>query len=58
VWKGLKEIWENGLLKPAVFDNQYLGLESVVPALKDLSGRKVWGKAVVFIEEKTGKLHL
>ncbi|KAH8650520.1 zeta-crystallin [Tricladium varicosporioides] len=46
-WKGLKEMWEKGLLKPAVFDQEFRGLESVVPAMKALSERKVWGKAVI-----------
>lgn len=40
-------MWEKGLLKPAVFDQEFRGLESVVPAMKALSERKVWGKAVI-----------
>lgn len=47
VWNGLEGLWERGLLKPTVFDREYKGLEGVVPAMKDLASRKVWGKAVV-----------
>jgi hypothetical protein len=42
-------MWEKGLLKPAVFEKEYKGLESVVTTMKDLSARKVWGKAGKFI---------
>jgi len=45
-------MWEKGLLKPTLFDREYRGLESVVSAMKDLSERKVWGKAVVLIEQE------
>lgn len=30
-------MWENGLLRPTVFDRNYRGLESVTSAMKDLS---------------------
>lgn len=50
IWRGLKEMWESGLLKPTVYDRQYKGLESVKTAMKDLQARKVWGKAVVFLD--------
>jgi NADPH2:quinone reductase len=58
IWKGLKEMWEKGLLKPTIFDQEYKGLENVVPAMKDLSARKVWGKAVVMIDPCDGKSRL
>jgi len=45
-------MWEKGLLKPAVFEKEYHGLESVVTAMKDLRERKVWGKAVIRMESK------
>lgn len=51
IWKGLEKMWEKGLLKPMLFDREYRGLESVVSAMKDLSQRKVWGKAVVLVEQ-------
>jgi NADPH2:quinone reductase len=46
IWRGLKVMWEDGLLRPTVFDRSYRGLESVVSAMKDLQARYVWGKAV------------
>jgi NADPH:quinone reductase len=50
IWRRLKVMWENGLLRPTVFDQNYRGLESVTSAMKDLQDRKVWGKAVVMLE--------
>ncbi|KAG9236455.1 quinone oxidoreductase [Amylocarpus encephaloides] len=47
IWRSLEVMVRDGKVKPVVFDRQYKGLESVVPALKDLSERKVWGKAVI-----------
>lgn len=48
---------EKGMIKPTVFEKEYRGLESVKVALRDLSERRVWGKAVVVLEEaKTSKL--
>lgn len=38
-------------MKPITFDHEYNGLESVTKALEDLSARKVWGKAVVMVED-------
>jgi NADPH:quinone reductase len=54
IWGALKVLWEKGFLKPTVFEKEYRGLESAVDAMKDLSARKVWGKAVVLVspEEK------
>lgn len=50
-------MWDQGLIQPAVFDKEYNGLESVVTAMKDLSERKVWSKAVVRLEVRgTSKL--
>jgi NADPH:quinone reductase len=48
-WDGLKNLLVKELLKPMVYDCEYNGLESVVPAMKDLAARKVWGKAVVLL---------
>jgi NADPH2:quinone reductase len=41
---------EKKQLLPTVYDGKYKGLESVAVAMKDLSARKVWGKAVVSID--------
>ncbi|KAL3418530.1 zeta-crystallin [Phlyctema vagabunda] len=48
-WYGLKQMLEQHLIEPTIFDKKYYGLESVVPALVDLAERRVWGKAVVVI---------
>jgi hypothetical protein len=50
IWRGLKVMWEDGLLRPTVFDRSYRGLKSVVSAMKDLQARYVWGKAVVLLD--------
>ncbi len=50
IWEGLKEMWEKRLLRPTVYDKEYRELQGVVPAMKDLASRKVWGKAVIRIE--------
>lgn len=47
IWEGLKDMWEKGLLRPIIYDKEYAGLESVLPAMRDLASRKVWGKAVI-----------
>lgn len=49
VWNGVKKLWESGMLQPTVYDQEYRGLEDVVPAMKELASRNVWGKAVVII---------
>lgn len=49
IWKELNILLESGKIKPVIFDNDYQGLESVKDALRDLSERKVWGKAVISI---------
>ena len=58
IWKGLTVLWENGLLEPTIFDREYKGLDSVVVAMKDLSARKVWGKAVVLLDSQDNKPRL
>ncbi|RFU23646.1 hypothetical protein B7463_g12691, partial [Scytalidium lignicola] len=58
VWKGLREILDRGLIKPTVFDKKYKGLESVVIAMRDLSERKVWGKAVITLEASSNASRL
>ena len=58
IWRGIKELWENRLLKPTVFEREYKGLEDVVIAMKDLSKRKVWGKAVIRLDATYQKPNL
>lgn len=47
IWKDVEDLVQKGLLRPTVFEMEYRGLTDVVRAMKDLEGRKVWGKAVV-----------
>jgi len=49
IWEELNKLIKNGDLKPYIFDKKYIGLESVIEAMRDLKDRKVWGKAVVVI---------
>ncbi|KAL5327682.1 hypothetical protein ACEPPN_005384 [Leptodophora sp. 'Broadleaf-Isolate-01'] len=51
IWRELKVLWEEGKFKPTVYDEEYRGLESVVRAMKDLESRKVWGKAVIVMDD-------
>lgn len=44
-------MFDQGLIKPTVYDAEYNGLESTVTAMKDLASRKVWGKAVIRVDQ-------
>lgn len=48
----------DGKIKPTVFEKEYAGLESVVPAMHDLASRKVWGKAVIHLEVQRPKARI
>ncbi|KAH8816496.1 quinone oxidoreductase [Xylogone sp. PMI_703] len=58
VWRGVREMLDRGLVMPTVFDKKYRGLESVVAAMRDLSERRVWGKAVISLESNSSVPHL
>jgi len=58
IWKGLSTMLDQGFLKPTVYDREYVGLESVSTALHDLSNRKVWGKAVIIIDDRNKRPRL
>jgi NADPH2:quinone reductase len=51
VWNGVMEMVDAGLIKPTVYDKEYIGLESVPAAMNDLANRNVWGKAVVSLPD-------
>ena len=53
VWKGLMDMIEKGLVKPTVYKEIYHGLEDVPRAMDDLAAKKVWGKAVVHVGQRT-----
>ncbi|ROT36311.1 quinone oxidoreductase [Sodiomyces alkalinus F11] len=56
LWHGLQGLVDSGRIAPVVYDTVYDGLESVPRALNDLNARKVWGKAVITVDNgaKTG----
>ncbi|KAI1927927.1 hypothetical protein LOZ58_005962 [Ophidiomyces ophidiicola] len=50
VWKGLMEMLDSGAVKPVVYTKKYYGLESVRVAMEDLQARKIYGKAIIYIQ--------
>ncbi|KAH8906195.1 NAD(P)-binding protein [Coniochaeta sp. PMI_546] len=52
IWRELWPLIDEGKIRPVVYDEVYKGLESVPRALKDLEERKVWGKAVVQVDQE------
>jgi NADPH2:quinone reductase len=58
VLAGLKKLMDSGAIKPTVYETEYRGLESVLQALKDLAARKVWGKAVILLDDQEQKSRL
>ncbi|OHW92925.1 NAD-binding rossmann-fold containing protein [Colletotrichum incanum] len=52
IWNGLQPFIERNAIQPAVYVTDYNGLEQVPRALKDMTNRKVWGKAVVTLNGK------
>lgn len=53
IWEGVEALLEKGVLKPTTYDYEYRGLSDVVLAMRDLSSRNVWGKAVVSLESNS-----
>jgi NADPH2:quinone reductase len=53
IWRGLMELIGKGLVRPAVYEQEYGGLESVARAMKDLAARKVWGKAIITLNRSS-----
>lgn len=51
IWDALERLINNGEIKPTVFEREYLGLEMVAKAMYDMANRKVWGKAVIVVDE-------
>jgi NADPH:quinone reductase-like Zn-dependent oxidoreductase len=54
VWRDFDAIVEEGGIKAVVYDQKYLGIDSVTRALTDLADHKVWGRAVVQIADENG----
>jgi NADPH:quinone reductase len=58
VWEGIMKLIAEGKYRGTCFtDKEYVGIESVPRALKDLGGRDTWGKVVIKVEQDaTSKL--
>jgi NADPH2:quinone reductase len=53
VWNGLFDLMESGKFRGTCFtDKEYVGLESVGPALAALGARDTWGKVVVKLPQE------
>ncbi|RMJ09629.1 hypothetical protein CDV36_010758 [Fusarium kuroshium] len=53
VWQGIMDLVKEGKIRGTEYtDQEFVGLESVGPALKALGGRGTWGKVVVKIPEE------
>jgi NADPH:quinone reductase-like Zn-dependent oxidoreductase len=51
IWAELWPLVESGRIRPSLYDQEYAGLETVSRALNDIASRKVWGKAVIRVDE-------
>ncbi|KPM44614.1 hypothetical protein AK830_g1929 [Neonectria ditissima] len=51
IWHKLQPLVENGRIQPTIYQC-YTGLESLPRALKDLSSRKILGKAVIRVDDE------
>jgi len=52
IWKAFDDMVENGDIKAVVYEETYKGLSDIPRAMKDLEERKVWGRAVIDIEDE------
>lgn len=51
VWDGFMKLVTNGSIKAVIYKEQYNGLGEISRALEDLSRHKVWGRAILTIDE-------
>ncbi|OAA62783.1 quinone oxidoreductase [Niveomyces insectorum RCEF 264] len=51
IWAALAPWIADGSVQPVVYDRAYRGLDAVKTALQDITDRKVWGKAVVLVDD-------
>jgi NADPH2:quinone reductase len=54
IWRQFDALVEEGAIKAVVYDQKYLGIDSIPRALNDLAEHKVWGRAVVQIADEDG----
>jgi NADPH:quinone reductase-like Zn-dependent oxidoreductase len=52
VWDGFMKLVEQGSIRPVIYEEDYMGLESVAKALEDTKSHKAWGRAVIRIDEE------
>lgn len=57
VWAGLFKMFEEGSVKPVVFEKVYR-LESIAEGLKAIQRRETWGKLVASLEDESEKAKL
>ena len=55
VWDGFMRLVEGGKIEPVIYQEDYMGLESVPKALEDAKTHKAWGRAVLRINEEAEK---
>ncbi|KKZ67617.1 hypothetical protein EMCG_06677 [[Emmonsia] crescens] len=51
IWDGLMSLIRSGAVKAVTFEKRYRGLSEVRNAMVDLQARKIYGKAVIYIDE-------
>ncbi|OHF04650.1 zeta-crystallin [Colletotrichum orchidophilum] len=56
IWDQLRPLIETETIRPVVYHSEYPGLKHVPRALKDMTNRKIWGKAVITLDDDTGDL--
>jgi NADPH2:quinone reductase len=52
IWKDFDDMVEKGDIKAVVYGEVYRGLSDVPRAMKDLEERRVWGRAVIDVEDE------
>lgn len=53
VWNAFMKLVDRNKIKPVIYRENYVGLESVPKALEDAKTHKAWGRAVLRINEDT-----
>jgi len=43
-------LFNNGIIKPVIYKEKYVGLESMPRAMEDRKARKTWGRVTVTID--------
>ncbi|KXH64454.1 zeta-crystallin [Colletotrichum salicis] len=58
IWDQLRPLMETDKIRPVIYHVEYPSLEHVPRALKDMTSRKIWGKAVITLDDDIGGLPL